>query len=329
MVRELGIAVVHQPTPVSPRMPSLLHTLGAPVVMGPMNGNMSFPPAFRRREHAFTRWTIQLLRQASGALHWIMPGKRRAAILLVANERTRQALPASCRGEVMHFCENGVDLATWDRIATTAPPATNTLRVAFSGRLIELKGVDLLLEAAAEARRQLGDSSDLELNIIGDGEITAKLREHADHLGLNGSVRFHGWQPHAVCARKLASMDALAMPSLCECGGAAVLEAMALGLPVIASKWGGPADYVDSTCGMLVEPTSRSAFITGFAEAMVRLAESPDLRRSLGEAGHEKVRTQFDWQVRIDQIISVYHRAARRSADAFEQQPEAALAVAP
>jgi glycosyltransferase involved in cell wall biosynthesis len=59
-------------------------------------------------------------------------------------------------------------------------------------------------------------------------------------------------------------------------------EAMALGNPVIAIKWGGPADYVDQSCGLLVAPDLRAGFTDGLADAMVRLTRSPELRRSLG-----------------------------------------------
>jgi glycosyltransferase involved in cell wall biosynthesis len=312
MVTKLGIAVVHQPTPVSPRMPSMMYGLGAPVVIGPMNGGMSFPPAFRSREHVLTRWSIALLRRASSVLHYVMPGKRRAAVLLVANDRTRQALPRSVRHRTMQICENGVDLSVWNTHEKEQSSPHKTMRITFAGRLVELKGVDLLLEATARAQQRLGDAAKLELDILGEGEIASDLQRKARSLGLNGAVRFLGWQSQAKCAEHLASSDALAMPSLCECGGAVVLEAMAMGLPVIAAKWGGPADYVDPSCGVLVEPKSHEAFVQGLEDAMVRLAESPDVRRSLGEAGHLKVLNEYDWKVRIDQIIEVYHRAVQR-----------------
>jgi len=309
MVKKFGIDVVHQPTPVSPRMPSIMFGLGAPVVIGPMNGGMSFPPAFRQREHGVTRLAIAALRKASNLLHVMMPGKRKAAVLLVANERTREALPASLRANAMPFCENGVDLSLWSASAPRLSHTHRTVRVVFSGRLIELKGVDLLLEATAQAQQRVAQHVDLELDILGDGDITAALRRQADLLGLNGSVRFHGWQSQATCAAQLASSDVLALPSLCECGGAVVLEAMAMGLPVIAAKWGGPADYVDASCGVLVEPKSRDAFVAGLEDAIVDLAMSPAKRHALGQSGRRKVHAEYDWQVRIDHIIGIYHRA--------------------
>jgi glycosyltransferase involved in cell wall biosynthesis len=74
-----------------------------------------------------------------------------------------------------------------------------------------------------------------------------------------------------------------------------VLEAMAMAKPVIATAWGGPADYLDSTCGILVEPRSRDFLIGGFAYAMRLLMEDPTLCRRMGDAGRAKVVKTFDW----------------------------------
>jgi hypothetical protein len=86
---------------------------------------------------------------------------------------------------------------------------------------------------------------------------------------------------------------------------------MASGLPVVATNWGGPADYLDATCGILVDPDSRSSFIAGLAEAMHRLAISPELRLTLGRSGRERVVRDFDWEKKIEQLVSFYERLSR------------------
>jgi glycosyltransferase involved in cell wall biosynthesis len=96
------------------------------------------------------------------------------------------------------------------------------------------------------------------------------------------------------------------MPSLLDCGGAVVLEAMAMGLPVIATRWGGPADYVDETTGILVAPIAPSALVEGFANAIVKLARSPELRAQMGVAARSRVLERYDWERKIDRILSIY-----------------------
>ena len=157
LVAEHKVDVVHQPIPVSPREPSIMHGLGAPVVMGPMNGGMTYPPGFERRDRklAIVGSLTELGRKASVLMNRLMPGKLRAETLLVANERTRRALPPGVRGEVIELVENGVDPDLWLDPGEPGPPRAEgePVRFAFVGRLVDWKAVDLLLDAVPGGRR--------------------------------------------------------------------------------------------------------------------------------------------------------------------------------
>ena len=75
---------------------------------------------------------------------------------------------------------------------------------------------------------------------------------------------------------------------------------------VIAANWGGPADYINKSCGLLVEPLSETGFIDGLAEAMVLLARSPELRKTLGEGGKARVQQDsLDWEAKTSKVLSV------------------------
>ena len=146
------------------------------------------------------------------------------------------------------------------------------------GRLVDWKALDIVIEA-------LSLVPDAELVIIGDGPMRAPWRQTAEKLGVADRVTFTGFLPQAECAPHLHASQALVLPSIYECGGAVVLEAMASGVPVIATRWGGPADYLDSSCGFLIEPSSREALVQGFAAAMTKLVDEPGLRDRLGASG--------------------------------------------
>lgn len=316
LVREQGIDVVHQPMPVSPREPSTLHGLGAPVLIGPMNGGMDYPSAFRRQRGAVERLLFTVGRASATALNRLMPGKRRAATLLVANRRTRDALPGGLSAEVVELVENGVDLNLWRAPSSSEDPAPATTTFVYMGRLVDWKAVDLLIEAFARAR----SDAPMRLWILGDGSERCRLEALARELGIAGTqaegigaVHFAGWLAQSACAEKLREADALVLPSLLECGGAVVLEAMSMAKPVIATAWGGPLDYLDPSCGVLVPPSSREAIVAGFAAAMVDLAKSPSTRRRLGAAGLLKVRREFDWELKVDRILTLYADAMQRS----------------
>ena len=316
LIRELVekelITVIHQPMPVSPKEPSLLYGFGVPVVIGPMNGGMDYPPAFRQMQSRVEWFSLALGRASANIMNRLIPGKRKAACLLVANERTKRALPscvASTRCEVL--VENGVNLALWQgsaKSARVAPPPSAVTHFVFMGRLVDWKAVDLLLSAFAHAAK----SCSISLEIIGDGLERDSLEKFAKALKLSGShresgkVHFAGWLGQTECASYIRDADALVLPSLMECGGAVVLEAMAMSLPVIATKWGGPVDYLDESCGILVEPVSRVALVAGLAAAMLDLSSDPEKRIRMGLAARERVVKYFDWDVKVDIMMDVY-----------------------
>lgn len=305
-VRDGEIDLVHQPIPVSPTAPSSMYGIGVPVVIGPMNGAMVYPPGYEDFEGRASRLFVALGRPLSGLANRLIPGKRRAALLLVANQRTRRALPKS-KAPVVELVENAVDFDVW-RASHDDQPSTGAFRIAFMGRLIPFKGLTQTLDALAEVKQRYPDRQ-VTLDILGDGPERDGLQAQAERLGLSESVHFHGFKRQRECAQVLAKSDALILATLWDCGGAVVLEAMAMGLAVIASDWGGPVDYVDDSCGILVPPSPRDEFVPRLADAIIDLASNPEKTRAMGEAGKAQVLANFDWQRKIDRMEELYRQA--------------------
>jgi glycosyltransferase involved in cell wall biosynthesis len=311
LVSEVAATVVHEPIPVSPKTPSLIYDMGVPVVIGPMNGGMTYPRGFPELESRFSRSLVDVARRGTGILNRLIPGKPRAAALLVANARTRQALPPGPHARVIELVENGVDLSLFRPRAEVAPARVRP-RFVFLGRLVDWKGVNYLLEATATGRRD----ADFEVHIVGDGVERPRLEKQARDLGLGDLAVFHGFVPQPKCPELLADADALVLPSLHECGGAVVLEAMATGLPVIAANWGGPADYLQHGGGILVDPVDPAQFTRDLTAALVKLARNPELRRSLGDEGRQLVQDRYDWRRKIERIVEIYREVQRDQAPA-------------
>jgi glycosyltransferase involved in cell wall biosynthesis len=304
LVERLAVDVIHQPIPVSPKTPSCLYGIGVPVVIGPLNGGMKYPPAFQKEHGLVAGAAMALGRAISNVFNLVIPGKRLASLMLVANPRTRAALPRGIRGRVVELVENGVDLQIWRQKLPNAGAAPE-LRLIFVGRLIDWKALEIVLEAIARVSKHQAVSCE----VIGDGPMRQIWQDMAKQLGLETTVKFSGFLSQPECARRLQEADVFVLPSLFECGGAVVLEAMAVGLPVIATAWGGPLDYLDVNCGILVEPSSREDLIEGFANAMIRLGDSSSLREQMGQAGYDRARQYFDWERKVDRILELYATA--------------------
>lgn len=290
-------SIAFQPVPVAPRAPSLMHKMGGPVVIGPMNGNMQFPPAFRSATPAWQRGIVGSLRWVAGHSRHVFAGKSNAAMLLVANERTREALHPSMASRARVLVENGVLLDQWPaRTAVSAVP-----RFLFVGRLVDWKGLDLAIQATAAVPGAI-------LDVIGDGPMRGSCEQLARDLGIADRVHFLGWLAQTECASAMRESQALLLPSLFECGGAVVLEAMASAIPVIAVNWGGPTDYLDATTGFLVQPTSREGIVDAFAVAMQRILDHPRAAASMGAHARRRIEQSHTWSAKAEQVLKLMEK---------------------
>lgn len=324
LIGELKIDIVHQPTPVSPRSPSFLFGLAAPLVLGPMNGGMTYPPGFSFFEGGLSRTLRNAFRRLASLVNWVVPGKLRAQCLLVANRRTQAALPAGVQGEVILMPENGIVPELWSAPAVgaaTAPRSARRFELVFIGRLERWKGVDWLIAAMSRVSARTA----CRLTVVGDfRDERVRLEALARGLGLTEEqVRFTGFLPQARCAEILHASDALVLPSVFECGGAVVLEAMAAGKAVIAVEWGGPSDYLDSSCGVLIPPRTPEDLTVDLERAIASLASDPARCSRMGEAGRAKVLHEYAWPRKIEQFLALYRTLIARPTGTAGAGPRA------
>ncbi|MCG5061678.1 MAG: glycosyltransferase family 4 protein [Limnoraphis sp. WC205] len=311
LIKVHNMDLVFEPAPITPKGLSFIYNMGVPVVIGPLSGGLEFPPAFQYMDSKISRLSINISRSFSEILHQLIPGKIKASALIVANQQTTDALPKACQGEIYQLIESGVDLDLWPPRESRQSQPDQPVRFIYVGRLVDWKGVQFLIEAFQQVAHQ---NSNAVLELVGNGQLQQQLENRVQELGLQNQIRFHGWQPSAKVNQLLRECDVFVMPSLREAGGNAIMEAMAIGLPTIATNWAGPSYIVDSRSGILVDPSSPEEFTKGLAQAMIRLAESPQLRDQMGEAAKQRVREDyFDWDSKCDRIVEIFSETLRKA----------------
>ncbi len=305
LVKQENIQVVFEPAPISPRGLSFMYGLGVPVVIGPLCGGLEFPPAFRYMDSTVTRLSINLGRTLSEIAHRLVPGKLQAESLIVANDRTAKVLPSGYQGKVYEVVESGVDLSICKPIERVQLSPEDPIRFIFWGRFVDWKGIQFLVQAF----KQVTEQTNAILELIGDGELMDTIKTQVAEMGISDRVNFHGRLSREDSITIIHQCHVFVIPSLRECGGNAILEGMAMGLPIIATNWAGPASYVESNCGILVDPSSIEDFTAGLAAAMIRCAQFPELRHRMGDAGIKRVREHyFDWESKADRILEIFHK---------------------
>jgi glycosyltransferase involved in cell wall biosynthesis len=226
-------------------------------------------------------------------LHRLLASIRRAilknSIGVVANSDGLRKLSEAADPISVHVVPNGVDTEFFCPSVTQSPAERSgrRLRVLFVGRFQDQKNLGFLLEQLT-----LLSPGTFELHLVGDGPQRNKLQDLADRLSVGGCIRWHGWVPRAVLPTIYRSADCFVNSSLYEGMPIAILEAMACGLPVIASNVIGNADLVlNGETGFLFDLRDSNGFV-----AAVNQLQDVDLRRQMGKQGRARAIECFSWK---------------------------------
>ncbi len=193
---------------------------------------------------------------------------------------------------------HGLDLAAWS--PTSAPRSPGPLRVLAVGRLLPIKGFDVLVEAIdLLAKRGVA----AEARIVGDGEASTALAALVESRALRDRARLDGPRSPAdvrVAMRDWA--DVIAVPSRKDRLPNTIAEAFACGRPVVATPVGGIRELVEEgVTGLLVPPGEAASL----ADALARLAADADLRARLGAAGRARVEAAFDGARNVETLLAL------------------------
>ena len=318
LIAERGIQLVHEMTPVSPKQVSLMYNLGVPVIIGPLAGGMTYPPAFRHLESRGSTAVEFFGRALSHLLNSLMPGKEKSRR---THRRQRPRQECLARGRPRKNLPNPRCRRRSGRVEPKGRSPSRTddkIHFVYLGRLADVKGIQFLIPAFKIVADQEPRAV---LDLLGDGERRQMLEEMTRNLNLQDRINFAGWVTADDAAVRLRQADVFVMPSLREVGGIVLLEAMAVGLPVIATDWGGPAIHVTDETGIRVPPTTRDGFIQGFADAMLRLARDGDLRHKMGQAGLQRVQTNlYDWGQKTDRLLEIYAEVLSHARRPFRKK---------
>ena len=214
---------------------------------------------------------------------------------------------------------NGVDI---EHFSAPAPPLAEfqdgKLNILFVGRPEKRKGLDFLLEAFAKVRARRPDTR---LIVVGAGKF-GRYQRRASSMGL-ADVVFRGYVPYPDLPRYHQAAHVFCAPNTgFESQGIVLLEAMAAGLPVVASNIEGFAAMVTHGVeGLLVLPGDA----TGLADTLLELLSDADRRRRMTEHGRGRAQA-FSWQRVSQQVLSYYERLLHeRRLSAAERQPAEAV----
>ena len=187
-------------------------------------------------------------------------------------------------------------------------------RLLFVGRLAPVKGGFVLIAALAQL-------PDVTLDIVGDGPSREALAERAAALGLADRVVFHGYMDETGVRDRLAAADVFVLTSFAEGVPVVLMEALAAGVPAVATRIAGIPELIDDgVTGLLVPPAEPTAT----ADAVRRLLDDPELRNRIAAAGREKVEREFNLETESERLANLMTTALSEGDGAPEGRSEGA-----
>lgn len=178
-----------------------------------------------------------------------------------------------------------------------APRNINTITLLTVAALLPVKGLELLLDAVAQVQ-----DPRVRLLCVGDGPCRMSLAHRARRLGIGDRIEWVGLVPHNRVSDYYATADGFVHPSFWEAQGVAVLEAMAAGLPTIATNVGAAPEAIGLTGGgLVVRPDS----VEELAMAIRTMVNHLETFKSLAREGREMIRSRWDVRVRAEQLADL------------------------
>jgi colanic acid/amylovoran biosynthesis glycosyltransferase len=229
------------------------------------------------------------------------------AILTLSQTMSRDLAALGCSESKLTVHHIGTDTAKF-AFSARQSPTDGVCRLVSVARLVEKKGLDFAVKAVAEAA---ATGLKLHYDIVGDGDGRASLESLIRSLGLGDTVHLLGWKTQTEVADILGRAHVLLAPSVTAASGdqegtpVALMEAMAMGLPVISTHHSGIPEMIrDGDNGYLVPERDPTAL----ADRIIHLARHPEEWDRLGRAGRGVVEREFDTNRLNDRLVEIYQQ---------------------
>ncbi|MCC6790803.1 MAG: glycosyltransferase family 4 protein [Thermomicrobiales bacterium] len=265
-----------------------------PVICTAHGNDVNIDPHFNRLTRMQTRWTIRSV----------------DAMIAVSSALSERMCQLATPKQVK-IIPNGVNLDVFTPIDRNHARRQLGLPeeipiILFVGSLLPVKGVQHLIGAFHRVRERVPDAM---LVLVGEGSLRSELEATAERLGVDQAVRFAGRQARELIPTWMAAADLLTLPSENEGMPLVVLEAMASGLPVVASDVGGIGEAMGFPRPGILTPPGDEAIL---ASAIVELLLDPVLRRRMGMHGRNRSRS-LTWSANAESTVQLYRDVLNRS----------------
>lgn len=295
--------VIHHITMGDFRIPGKMYKFkDSYTIFGPVGGGQSTPTALKGYEKYPP---VEKFREIVNKSRAISPKYKRSLSkfdkVYAINKETGDII-TKAMGKP---CERLFELALADEFKALDIPDRDhdTVQIVFVGRLIEKKGLMLLMDAINALPKELN----YYLKIYGGGPLETAINSFITDNNLQEKVTLCGSIEHTAISQAYMDADIFVLPSLRETSGNVLIEAMAHKVPVVALDMSIAGDLKNENCGEFVNTNqSKEDIISDFANKLQKLISDKELRQKYGENGYNYVNNQLSWEAKVNRVYSKF-----------------------
>ena len=276
-------------------MPTFLPLFNTPFIWGPVGGGDCEPKSFLKVLSLKQR-LIQSARYLMNTLSILNPfiliPSARAKVILARTPNSAKVIPGIFRHKTKVVLETAMeaDIFKYKKKAF----GDGLIKLITTGRLLPNKNII----TAVRSLKYIPKEYKLSLTIVGSGYQQDEIENEIKQCGIEGLVNIVSEMPRQDVLKLVEESDIFLFPSLREGGSWSLMEAMAIGLPVICLNWAGMAITTDDNCAIRLPVTNPEQMPKDMAAAIIKLIDNADLRKQMGEAGRKRIKDVFNWDAK-------------------------------
>lgn len=285
-------------------MPTFLPLFSTPFIWGPVGGGDCEPKSFLKVLPIKQR-VMQSFRYIMNALSFLHPSiiipAYRAKAILVRTPNSAKVIPSCFRKKTKIILETAMETEIFNyqhKESTDIRP----IRLITTGRLLPNKNI----LTAVKSLSYIPKTYPISLTIVGSGFQKKEIEATACKIERKIQVCIIEEMPRQEVLKLVEQSDIFLFPSLREGGSWSLMEAMAIGLPIVCLDWAGMSITTDDDCAIRLPVTNPEQMPKDMAAAIIKLIENPELRRQMGEAGRRRIKEIFNWEAKgkfIEQLL--------------------------
>jgi len=292
--------LIHCLTPAGCYTYNQLYRFHIPMAAGPLGGGLKLPEGFKSYRTVKAVLRDKYYERVKSKAKW-RAYYENCKHIFIGTGYLLKYLPENLHCKTTELFDTVVDTEIFSPGTKASSEITTIL---YSGRMEAAKGCLLLVEAFRNLIRE--GYANVELILLGEGSQSKKVAGLIRKEKLEKFIHMPGRVSNRQVREYLHKADIFCLPSLKEPGGTAILEAMACGIPVITTNYGGPAISVTDDCGIKIDPINISQYISELGQALKYMIDNPEQRKRMGHDARQRVIKEYSCRKLENRIKTTY-----------------------